>query len=192
MIEHHQYQAGLLDITPMKTQQSVVIFGISMLTIVFSLSARAQANQPICYARLAKSGNVTNLNKLCGATQRNSRNVIDLSIDVDRDGISDQLLAATQLYIQEEIAGKSYQEREAAFRRLTDRLPYSNNVRNLMTQLRPFRDQLLSGLDRNQDPSAELLRQYNAIEQRIFKDPNYIKIQAEQDKASRKLESLRS
>jgi hypothetical protein len=75
---------------------------------------------------------------------------------------------------------------------LTDRLPYSNSVRKLMAQLRPFRDQLLSGLDRNQDPSAELVRQYNLIEQRMFKDPNYIKIQAEQDKVGRKLESLRS
>jgi hypothetical protein len=192
MLEHHQYQSGLLDITPMKKPQSGIIFGISMLTIVCSLSASAQANQPICYARLAKSGNVTNLNKLCGATQRNSGNVIDLSIDADRDGVSDQLLALTQLYTQEERAGKSSQDREAAFRRLTDRLPYSNSVRKLMTQLRPFRDQLLSGLDRSQDPSAELVRQYNAIEQRIFKDPNYIKIQAEQDKVSRKLESLRS
>jgi hypothetical protein len=192
MLEHHQYQSGLLDITPMKKPQSGIIFGISMLTIVCSLRASAQANQPICYARLAKSGNVTNLNKLCGATQRNSGNVIDLSIDADRDGVSDQLLALTQLYTQEERAGKSYQDREAAFRRLTDRLPYSNSVRKLMTQLRPFRDQLLSGLDRSQDPSAELVRQYNLIEQRIFKDPNYIKIQAEQDKVSRKLESLRS
>jgi hypothetical protein len=176
----------------MKKLQSGIIFGISMLTIVCSLSASAQANQPICYARLAKSDNVTNLNKLCGATQRNGGNVIDLSIDADRDGVSDQLLALTQRYNQEERAGKSYQEREAAVRRLTDRLPYSNSVRKLMTQLRPFRDQLLSGLDRNQDPSAELVRQYNLIEQRIFKDPNYIKIQAEQDKVSRKLESLRS
>ncbi len=135
-----------------------------VLAMVLAIAPTAQAapkmaqrlamqDQPLCFVQLP--GKTTNLDKLCGlgnkgkTTDRNG--VINLDIDVNRDGISDQLLGAAQENLDaQDAAQKQYQvdsQRNPNLvtdvindlsaklgREFNARMPYSNQVKQLFAE----------------------------------------------------------
>lgn len=158
--------------------------GLSLLTTAILIAPIAQAvDQPICFVQLPGQS-MRNLSGLCGVNDRPTAG-IDLSIDADGDGISDQLLAEMQKFRSVMSQAKSAEEYSAALRNFESRLPYSNNVKRLQTQQQNLRDQLRQSPGGSQN--SDLYRQLDQIQQQIFKDPSYTKVQQEMSKVYRKL-----
>jgi hypothetical protein len=138
-------------------------------------------DRPICYAQMPGSfGTLTNLNKLCGVDKK--KNLIDLSIDVDRDGVPDQLLAAMQTFNQKLNSAQSPQDYEAAMYALEDSLPYSDSVKSLQVQQRQLQKQLATAGN-----ATPLYQKLDTIQQQIYKDPTYTQIQTLMSKVYAKL-----
>jgi hypothetical protein len=149
-----------------------------------SVTAPSFTDHPICYAQLPGNLSITNLNKLCGVDKKTG-DLIDLSIDRDGDGVPDQLLVAMQSFNQRMSSAKTPQEYEAALYSLEDRLPYSDNVKRLQVQQRDLQKRLASSSGESQ--SMELYRQLDTVQQQIYKDPSYNKIQEAMSKVYGKL-----
>ena len=111
-----------------------------------------------------------------------STDIIDLSIDVNQDGVSDQLLEATQqnqAYLQAELERiqaigidepgyeKAYEtylaNTTAANRQLDARMPYSDNVKQAVVQI----DQLVAQYDQYHEPYGEGGPEQSAIEAKL-------------------------
>jgi hypothetical protein len=160
----------------------------------------AMQDQPLCFVQLP--GKTKNLDKLCGLGNKGG-NTIDIDIDANKDGISDQLLEATlqtQAFIEAET--KRWQAKTSKdFDPLTDpiykayqtatknanlqlqaRLPYSTKVKQTLAALQRVTDEIQSKYD-NRTLNAKELREYeilNAksakISRTIEKDPTLIKV----------------
>jgi hypothetical protein len=139
-----------------------------------------------------------NLDKRCDSG-RKANNMIDIDIDRNRDGISDQLLEATQQYL--DIRGAAQKQFEAQLQRdpdlgmeainaLTDklgrefnaRMPYTNRVKQLFAE----ENRIVVQLGKLQ-PSQK--QEYKALEakqmqiyQKYSRDPSYIKVEQAQKK----------
>jgi hypothetical protein len=141
-------------------------------------------DHPICYAMLPGNISITNLEKLCGLDKK-AGNLIDLTIDQDGDGVPDQLLVAMRSFNARMSSAKTPQEYEAALYSLEDRLPYSPSVKQLQGQQRDLQRRLASATGEAQ--SRELYRQLDEVQQQIYKDPSYSKIQEAMSKVYGKL-----
>jgi hypothetical protein len=137
-------------------------------------------NKPICYVELSGKSMVS-LDQLCGVGKDKS-NTIDLSVDADKDGVPDQLLAEMRKFRKVIDGAKSSEEYQAAYQRLEDRMPYSSNVKRLQAQQRQLQKQLENGkFDENSYSKLSVLQE------KIYKDPSYTKVQAAMSKVYRKI-----
>jgi hypothetical protein len=163
----------------------------------------ATQDQPLCFVQLP--GKTKKLDKLCGLDSK-INNMIDIDIDRNRDGISDQLLAATQQHL--DIRGAAQKQFEAQLQRdpnfdmeagiealnaLTDKLgrefnarkPYSSRVKQLFAAENRIVVQL-SQLQPSQTQEYKALEAKKIqIYQTYSRDPNYIKIEQAQTKVLR-------
>jgi hypothetical protein len=140
-------------------------------------------DKPICYAEMTGKGFI-NLDKLCGVDNK-KRSVIDLSVDTDGDGVPDQLLAVMKTFNKAMGTAKTPQEYEAALQAMESRLPYSDRVKQLQAKQRELQKQL--GNVQNDVQGQALYRQLDGIQQQIYKDPTYTKVQAAMSKVYSKL-----
>jgi hypothetical protein len=141
----------------------------------------AAADRSICYGSLG--GKTLNLDRLCGVGV-NKSNTIDLSIDANKDGVSDQLLAEMQKFRKIIATATRSEEYQAAYQRLEDRMPYSNNVKQLQAQQRQLQKQLESTNGNNEQG----YRQLSALQEKIYKDPSYTKVQEAMSKVYHKID----
>jgi hypothetical protein len=141
----------------------------------------AAQDRSICYGSLG--GKTLNLDRLCGVGV-NKSNTIDLSIDANQDGVSDQLLAEMQKFRKVIATATRSEEYQAAYQRLEDRMPYSNNVKQLQAQQRQLQKQLESSNGNNEQG----YRQLSALQEKIYKDPSYTKVQEAMGKVYRQLD----
>jgi hypothetical protein len=159
-------------------------------------------DQPSCFVQL--SSKTTNLDKLCGPSKK-ANTMIDIDIDLNRDGISDKLLEATQQYL--DIRGAAQKQFEAQLQRdpdlgmeainaLTDKLGREFNARmpytNLVKQLFAEENRIVVQLGKLQ-PSQK--KEYKALEarkiqiyQEYSRDPSYVKIEQAQTKVYRAID----
>jgi hypothetical protein len=142
----------------------------------------ASKDRPICFGQLG--GKTLNLDRLCGVGL-NKSNTIDLSVDADGDGVSDQLLVEMRKFRKVIADAKSSDEYQSAYQRLEDRMPYSNNVKQLQAQQRQLQKQLESG---NGNMNEQSYRQLSALQEKIYRDPSYTKVQQAMSKVYRKLD----
>jgi hypothetical protein len=166
----------------------------------------AMQDQPLCFVQLP--GKTTNLDKLCGLGSKGN-NTIDLDIDVNRDGISDQLLEATlqtQRITDAELkrlqtngrpdsdpaTDPVYQAYLAATKKanlqLQARMPFSDRVKQALAEQQRISDEieskyenrLLNATDRKE--MDILYAKSRKIAQPIERDPSLLKVQAAQGK----------
>jgi hypothetical protein len=142
----------------------------------------AAQDRSICYGSLG--GKTLNLDRLCGVGV-NKSNTIDLSIDANNDGVSDQLLAEMQKFRKVIATATGPEQYQAAYQRLEDRMPYSNNVKQLQAQQRQLQKQLESSNGRNNEQGY---RQLSALQEKMYQDPSYTKVQEAMSKVYRKLD----
>jgi hypothetical protein len=209
---------------PLNLTNSIRPFQVlSIVAMILAIAPTAQAapkmaqrvatqNQPLCFIQLP--GQTKNLDKLCGLGNKGKtaekNGVFNLDIDVNRDGISDQLLDETQQFFDsQEKLDKDYQAtstpelseqrqedllrdyqaaREARGRQYTARLPYSNRVRQLQAEeLRVVGR--LNQLDQSDKQGRKTLQaKIMQISQEYTRDPSYIKVEEAQRKANTEIE----
>jgi hypothetical protein len=162
----------------------------------------AMQDQPLCFVQLP--GKTTNLDKLCGLGDKGKaagqNGVIDLDIDVNRDGISDQLLEADQQRFDgQDATMKEFQaqvarnEPEASRidinatiaklnRQYTARLPYSSPVKQLLAE----ESRIIEQLNNLPQPDQKSRRALEARQAQLYpkysQDPSYIKVENAQKK----------
>jgi molecular chaperone DnaK (HSP70) len=182
------------------------------LAVPRSAAKMAMQSAPICF--IERSGQSTiNLDRLCGKGAKrpkaNPNGVVDLSIDVNRDGISDQLLDVAQQFLDtQENIQKEYQnsvgklsEQElgalndrsnALYPKLSDnfnaRMPYSSRVKQLFAEEKRALEQfgkLKSPSDRDQQAIAAKQAE---IYQKYSKDPSFIRVEQAQRKVYKEIE----
>jgi hypothetical protein len=196
----------------------------SILGMVLTIAPMAQAvprstgqmamqSAPICF--IERSGRtLTNLDRLCGlrniGTKVDPNGPLDLNIDVNRDGISDQFLEAAQQNLDaQEQSEKEYQakvrrnlpDQEASRlskeydarsqkigRELTDRLPYSNRVRQLFAEAERISEQINKLPESDKKNREALGRKSNQIYQKYSQDPSYITVEQAQRKVYKEIE----
>lgn len=166
----------------------------------------AMQDQPLCFVQL--SGKTKNLDKLCGLGNKGKtadRNgVINLDIDVNRDGISDQLLEAEQQRFDAQDATiKQYQAQaqrnepnpidiNATIEKLnsqyTARLPYSSQVKQLFAEEKRIVAQLNNLPQSDQKSRAALQAKQTQIYQKASQDPSFIKVEQAQRKVYKEIE----
>jgi hypothetical protein len=186
---------------------------LSIAAMILAIAPTAQAapkmtqrlamkDQPLCFVQLP--GKTQNLDKLCGLGSKGG-NTIDIDIDVNKDGISDQLLEATlqtQAFIDAETkrwqanarpdidpltdpAYKAYQAAATnANLQLQARLPYSNKVKQVLAALQRINEDTQSKYD-NRTLNAKELRERETLDAKYLKisgsiqqDPSYLKVTA--------------
>ncbi len=190
---------------------------LAILAMVLAIAPTAQAapktpqrvamqDQPLCFVQLP--GKTTNLDKLCGLGSKGG-NTINIDIDVNKDGISDQLLEATlqtQAFIEAETKRwqanaskdsdpltdpvyKAYQTvTKNANLQLQARLPLSNQVKQAFAAQQRIDDAIANkyenrGLNPKELKALELLdAKRRKISQAIERDPSLLKVQVAQEK----------
>jgi hypothetical protein len=195
----------------------------SILGMVLTIAPMAQAaprstgqmamqSAPICF--IERSGQMlTNLDRLCGLGSQGKvdpNGPIDLNIDVNRDGISDQFLEAAQQNLDaQEQSEKEYQakvrrnlpDQEASRlskeydarsqkigRELTDRMPYSKQVKQLFAEAERISEQI-NKLPQSDKKNREALEKKSTqIYQKYSQDPSYIRVEQAQRKVYKEIE----
>jgi hypothetical protein len=142
----------------------------------------AAQDRSICYGSLG--GKTLNLDRLCGVGV-NKSNTIDLSIDADKDGVSDQLLVEMRKFRKVIATATGPEQYQAAFQQLEARMPYSDNVKQLQAQQRQLQKQLESSNGGNNEQSY---RQLSALQEKMYQDPSYTKVQEAMSKVYRKID----
>jgi hypothetical protein len=142
----------------------------------------SNTDKPFCYAQMTGKG-MLNLDKLCGVDRKSD--VIDLSIDADGDGVSDQLLVVMRTFNKAMSNAKTQPEYEAALQGLESRMPYSDNVKRLQAQQRDLQKQLVNIKDETKGQA--LYRQLSTVQEQIYKDSSYTKVQEAMSKTYSKL-----
>jgi hypothetical protein len=178
-----------------RINSSARVFGaLSVLTIVMAIAPLANAAKPpvrnliaaqdrsFCYGSVG--GKQLNLDRLCGVGV-NQSNTIDLSIDANKDGVSDQLLVEMQKFRKVIANANAPEQYQAAFQKLEARMPYSNNVKQLQAQQQRLQKQMESA---NGEYNEQRYRQLSSIQEKIYKDPSYTKVQAAMSKVYQKLD----
>ncbi|MGI0494645.1 hypothetical protein ACN4EG_22905 [Alkalinema pantanalense CENA528] len=135
-------------------------------------------DRPFCYIEIPGQG-IRSLDREC-KVDTESVKPIDLSVDRNRDGVPDELLAEMRKFDQTLRAVKSPEEFEAAMQKLESRLPYSSQVRQLQVQQRQLQQYL--GTIRSETQMQLIYRQLESIQQRIYQDPSYTRVQQAMNK----------
>ncbi|KAM3090617.1 hypothetical protein ACKFKG_28960 [Phormidesmis sp. 146-35] len=204
---------------------------LSILTLILTIAPTVQAaprsmqtqamqDQSVCFIQLPGKA-TTNLDKLCGLgferNPTNQSNIINLDIDVDRDGVSDQLLDATlqtQNFIEAET--KRWQANRGSdeqANQIADEA-YGAAVRNANLQLEarlPFSDRVKQGLAEMQQVDKEIQKYDNRplnaselkevdlldaknreISQTFNQEPGYLKVIEAQGKVYAAIDRRRS
>jgi hypothetical protein len=169
----------------------------------------AMQDQPLCFVQLP--GQTKNLDKLCGlggkrkTADRNS--VINLDIDVNRDGISDQLIEGEQELLEaNEAAQKQFQIdikrnpksgdeivialnnfNAKLFSDFNARMPYSKQAKQLMAEENRLYNQL-SKLPSDGQEAKLLQAKLNPISQKIRQDPSVLKVEEARRKSSEEIQ----
>jgi hypothetical protein len=172
-----------------------LLSALSILTMLTAIAPAANAaaklparpliaaqDRSICYGSLG--GKTLNLDRLCGVGV-NKSNTIDLSIDANKDGVSDQLLAEMQKFRKVITTATRSEDYQAAYQKLEDRMPYSNNVKQLQAQQRQLQKQLESSNGVNNEQGY---RQLSALQEKMYRDPSYSKVQEAMSKVYRKID----
>jgi hypothetical protein len=167
---------------------------LSVLTMVVAIAPLAQAatksaarpliaaqDRTICYGNLG--GKQLNLDRLCGVGVKS--NTIDLSIDANKDGVSDQLLVEMQRFRKVIASASGPEQYQAAFQKLEERMPYSQNVKQLQAQQRQLQKQMEGA---NGGYNEQRYRQLSALQEKMYKDPSYTKVQEAMSKVYQKLD----
>lgn len=98
----------------------------------------------------------------------------DFSIDVDGDGVPDQLAEALDEmeYLASQAKNDNAAEARyrAALKRFAKRLPYSPNIRGKQQKLWAFHQRLLDAKDA--DKAAEIMAEMDELRAEIYSDPN--------------------
>jgi hypothetical protein len=172
----------------------------------------AMKDQPLCFVQLP--GKTTNLDKLCGlgnkskTVDRNSP--INLDIDVNRDGVADQLVEAIQQLLDAgEAAQKEFQAKVARYPAgqspdtlvielnalnvkirsdLDARLPYSSQVKQLFAEDARIIEQLNKLQPSQTKETAALQARLTQISQKFSRDPSVAKVDAAKNKAYAEIE----
>jgi Skp family chaperone for outer membrane proteins len=199
------------------------VSALSVLALLLVISPSAQAiprstakiaipSTPICFIERSNQSAV-NLDRLCGKgakrSKANPNGILDLSIDANRDGISDQLLDFAQQFLDtQENIQKEYQNRvgklseaelgalndknNALYAKLSDdfnaRMPYSDRVKQLFAEEKRALEQfgkLKSPSDR--DVQAIGAKQ-TELYQKYSKDPSFIRVEQAQRKVYKEIE----
>jgi hypothetical protein len=187
---------------------------LAIVAMILTIAPTAQAATG-SIQRLAMqdqlSGKTTNLSKLCDKGKADNQNsVINLDIDVNRDGISDQLLAATQQKLDiQEVAQKQFQAKiertssEEAMNALIEelntinvrigsqfnaRMPYSGQVKRLFAEENRIIEQMSRLQPSQKDRYKALDSKKIQIYQKYSQDPSYIKVEEAQRKAYNEIE----
>jgi hypothetical protein len=126
---------------------------------------------PLCYIQIG-SQSMQSLDKLCGVGKKSD--VIDLTIDLDRDGVPDQLLAEMKGFQAKMRSAKTPAEYDAYTQQLEAKMPYSDNVRRLQAQQRSLQQQMAAN-GGNYD--AKLMGRYGEIQEQMMKDTSYRQVQ---------------
>jgi hypothetical protein len=146
-----------------------------------SLSNSRMVNEPLCHALM--KGRFFNLGKLCGVQE--ILPMIDLKVDRDRDGVSDELLIAFQTQQKAFDNARTRGEFEAAERAFTQPLPYSSQVRQMQAQHNNLQN--LAWKEDNFMRSMDLMERANKLQAAIENDPSYKSIQSALEKVTKKL-----
>jgi hypothetical protein len=152
------------------------------VTVVIPRPSFSNVDKPFCYAQMSGKG-MLNLDKLCGVDRKSD--VIDLSIDADGDGVSDQLLVVMRKFNKAMSDAKTQPQYEAALLALESRMPYSDNVKRLQSQQRDIQKQLAGNQD--EAKGQALYRQLSTVQEQIYKDSSYTKVQEAMSKTYSKL-----
>jgi hypothetical protein len=136
---------------------------------------------PLCYIQIG-SQSMRSLDKLCGVGKKS--NVIDLTIDLDRDGVPDQLLAEMKGYQAKMRSARTPAEYDAYTQQMEARMPYSDNVRQLQAQQRSLQQQMTKN-GGNYD--SNLMTKYGQIQEQMMKDSSYTRVQEAMGKVYGKL-----
>lgn len=203
-----------------KSMRAIGLLGLLSTIAGMTLVKTVQAqDSSVCFIQLPGKA-TTNLNKLCGATQNanNTSNIIDLDIDVDRDGVSDQLLAATlqtQNFIEaetkrwqanrgtDELANQMADQAYNATARnanlqLEARLPFSNQVKQALAQMQKIDAEIQTKYDnrtlnaREQQEVERLVSRNRELSQSIAQDPTLIKVNAAYSKVYAEIDRRRT
>jgi hypothetical protein len=126
---------------------------------------------PLCYIQIGNQS-MQSLDRLCGVGKKSD--VIDLTIDLDRDGVPDQLLAEMKGFQAKMRSAKTPAEYDAYTQQLEARMPYSDNVRRLQSQQRSLQQQMAAN-GGNYD--AKLMGRYGEIQEQMMKDTSYRQVQ---------------
>jgi hypothetical protein len=154
----------------------VIIFGpFSPAAIATTIRPIAEpTSTPTCYVQLSGQS-IQNLDQLCGVnrrdTDRSTRNTIDLSIDENGDGVSDQLVAQIHQFGSAMAKARTPQALNELQRQFEQRLPYSDQFRQLQTEQRSLQQQWQNTSSESQRQT--IARQIQIVRQQITKDPSY-------------------
>jgi hypothetical protein len=182
-----------------------------------STAKMAMQSAPICF--IERSGqSAINLDRLCGkGTKRpkaNPNGVIDLSIDVNRDGISDQFLDAAQENLEaQEKAEKEYQAKvkraissgssdgdlsrisqeadaisQKIGRDLTQRFPYSSQFKQLAAEGDRLSAQFNALPQSDAKGRAALEARLGQNDQQISREPSYIRVREAERKVYQEIQ----
>jgi hypothetical protein len=160
----------------------------------------AMQDQPLCFVQLP--GKTKNLDKLCGLGNKgkgaDQNGVVNLDIDVNRDGISDQLLEVAQQFFESQEAASQRSQTERGFdanplyAKLSDdfnaRMPYSNQVKQLFAEEKRILEQFGKSKKSDQKSLDALAAKQAQIYQKVSRDPSYIKVEAAQKKVYKEIE----
>jgi hypothetical protein len=192
--------------TPTRIFQALSI-GAMILAIAPTVQAApkmaqrvAMQDQPLCFVQLP--GKTKNLDKLCGLGNKSKgtdqNGVVNLDIDVNRDGISDQLLDVAQQFFESQEAASQRSQTEPGFdanplyAKLSDdfnaRMPYSNQVKQLFAEERRILEQFGKSAKSDQKSLDAIAAKQAQIYQKVSRDPSYIKVEAAQRKVYKEIE----
>jgi hypothetical protein len=166
-----------------------------------SIQRLAMQDQSLCFIQLPGKATTT-LDKFCGLGSKgkvaDQNGVINLDIDVNRDGISDQLLEVAQQFFESQEAASQRSQTEPGFdanplyAKLSDdfnaRMPYSNQVKQLFTEERRILEQFGKSAKSDQKSLDALAAKQAQIYQKVSRDPSYIKVEAAQRKVYKEIE----
>jgi hypothetical protein len=163
----------------------VALWEQSTIAAIPIIRPAGKVDEPLCYVQLTGQGRL-NLDQICGMRGRQLTSMIDLGIDANGDGVSDQLLVELQrLRAATADTRISPQQYMATQQQFESRLPYSNQVKQLQAQQRDLQQQLQRSPRREQQ--QEILQQLRSIQQKIYQDPTYRTVQQEMSKGYSKL-----
>ncbi|NJM48142.1 MAG: hypothetical protein HC860_19850 [Alkalinema sp. RU_4_3] len=170
------------------SQRSILILSLTALLFAPTPSLAKvydPADDNVCHMTL--KGKSTSLNRLCGV--KPPVKPVDLSIDRDRDGIPDELLAAVQDYRAQLRSNNRREDYETLERRFEQRLPYSDRVRQIKGQIQGLYQQYVGTKDSKYQNALIAMR--NQLQKEMDSDPTYKVIQSNIYKVNRHLSRRR-